>query len=114
VEEDHPGVDRQPRLADLGEEIVALVEAVLDRLDLAVKRALGAEVDGAVFREIDLAGLAPWPDELAGVVAAGERHRVEAKALQFTGNLAERALGEIPCIGIDRSVCHRGSGRPRT
>ena len=68
-------------------------EGVGDRLDRAVALRIGAEIDGAVLREIDLAVVALRPDEFAGVIAAGERDGVEAERLEF----GDTSFGDAGC-----------------
>ena len=44
--------------------------------------------------------------EFAGVIAAGDRHRVEPKRQEFLDGVGDACLGEIPRIGIDGLVTH--------
>ena len=84
VQQHQPDIDRHAALVDQLAQHVALAEqAVGYRLDGAIARGVGLEIDRAILGEIDFAGLAMRAHELAGMVAAGDRHRVEAETAEL-------------------------------
>ena len=82
-------------------------EPVGDGLDGAVAGRIGVEIDGSVIGEVDLAGLAVRAQELASVVTAGDRHRIEAEAAELACSGGDAGFREIPGIGVDGLVAHR-------
>jgi hypothetical protein len=107
VEEDHPGIHGDPGISQRTEHVMLLVEAVRERLDAAVAPLVSGEIDGAVLGKIHLPGAALWADELAGMVAPGERDSVEPERPHLVSESHCADLGNIPSIGIDRPVAHR-------
>ena len=106
VHEHHPGIGGHCRtLANLVEDIPIGREPAHLRLDGAVARKLGTEIDRAVVRKVDLAVPTVRTKELAGVVAARQRDRVEAERAQLVADCRE-VFGNIPRIGVDRAISH--------
>ena len=108
VQQHQPDIDRHAALVgQLAQHVALANEPVRDRLDGAVARRIGVEIDRSVLGEIDLSGLAVRPHELAGVIAAGDRHRIEAEAAELLRGGFDAGFREIPGIGVNGLVAHR-------
>src|SRR5207344_1339762 len=89
-------------------ENVALAEQLAGyRLDVAIAGRIGVEIDRSVIGEIDLSGLAVRAHELAGMIAAGDRYRIEAEIAEFVGRDSRAGFRQVPGIGVNRLVAHR-------
>ena len=109
VQEHEPNVGRHAALSTkLAHDVLpGRKHRVFDWLDRAVAAEIRLEIDRPVLGKIDLAAFAMGPQELACMVAAGDRHRVEAKGEEPVDRRADADLGDIPGIGVDRLVAHR-------
>ena len=108
VQKDEPDIDRHAAAVDQFAQHVTLAErSVGHRLDGAVARRIGLEIDRPVVGEIDLSRLTVRAHELAGMVAAGDRHRVEAEVAELLRGGRDAGFREIPGIGVNSLVAHR-------
>src|SRR5580658_5941990 len=77
-----------------------------NRLNRAVTAGIGLEIDRPVFGKVDLAASPMRPQELAGVIAPRDCHRIEAEGLEPVDGGAEAGLDEIPGVGVNGLVAH--------
>src|SRR5690606_41486011 len=78
VQKYQPDIDGHTSvIAELFQHVTLAQKAVGKRLNGAVARRVGTEISGAILGEVDLARLAVRPQELAGVIAAGDGDGVE-------------------------------------
>ncbi len=115
MQEHEPDVGRHAVLpAQLAQYVLpGRKHRVFDGLDRAVAAEIRLEIDRPVLGKIDLAALAMGSEEFSRMVAAGDRHRVEAKGEEAIDRRAHAALGDIPGIGVDGFVAHRMLSRTR-
>lgn len=108
VQQHQPDIGRhRGAIAEIAKHILSgRQHRMRDRLDRAIARGVSPEIDDAVLGEIDLAGLAVRPQELARVIAAGDGDGVEAYRLELAQGLVHAAFSEIPGIGVDGLVAH--------
>ena len=109
MQQDEPDIDcHAAALVDQFAQYVAVAKRpVGHRLDGSVARRIGFEIDRPVVREIDLSCLAVRTHELAGMVAAGNRHRIQAKVAKLSHGGLNAGFRQIPRIGVNGLVAHR-------
>ena len=108
VQQHQPDIDGHAAVVDQFAQNIALAEQpVGDRLYGAIARRIGVEIDRSVIGEIDLSGLAVRAHELAGVIAAGDRHRIEAEVAEFVCRGRDAGFRQIPGVGVNGLVAHR-------
>jgi hypothetical protein len=110
VQEDQPDVrgDR-PALDDLADDVAIAYEAVESGLDRSVSRRVGLEVHGAVFRKKDFEAASVGMQKFSGVIAAGDRDRVDSERAYRVDDRRDSLVGEVSGIGVDRSIAHGGA-----
>ena len=108
MQQHQPDIDGHAALVDQLAQYVALAKRSIGHgLDGAVARRIGVEIDRPIVREIDLSRLAVRTHELAGMVASGNRHRIQAKVAELPRGGRDAGFREIPGIGVNGLVAHR-------
>jgi hypothetical protein len=92
----------------LAENVARANEAADDGLDRSVTGRVGVEIDGPVLRKIDLAAPSVGTQKFSGMIAPGDRDRVEAERRDLCDYIWDTLVGEVPGIGVHRSVSHEG------
>src|SRR2546425_9646430 len=101
VQQDKPDICGKTRVAgQLAENVARANEAADDGLDRSVTRRVGVEIDGPVLRKIDLAAPSVGTQKFSGMVAPGDRDRVEAERRDLCDDIWDTLVDEVPGIGV--------------
>ena len=110
VEQHQPRIRRDlALLRRLAKYVVLSNETVEDWLDGSVTRTVSFEIDSAILGKERPSAPPVRTQEFAGMIAARDRHRVDAKRADLSDHFDDPLVGQIPGVGVNRSVTHRAS-----